>query len=107
VKQGDCSAGSSWSAAAGALLLSEIVYEVSYYLKGRDTVSCSFVVETADLAEMLAVAYAECVHIVGRHDLALLPVFGSRFAVVTSRQCVGTVGFRRIGATCRTSAGCV
>ena len=72
MKQGDCSAGSSWSAAAGALLLSEIVYEVSYYLKGRDTVSGSFVVETADLAEVLLVAYAECVHIVGTHELAAL-----------------------------------
>ena len=95
---------------AGSLLLSEIVYEVSYYLKGPGPVSLSgsFVVETADLAEVLAVVYAECARIVGRHDLTFLgPIFGSRFAVITSRKCLGTVGFRRIGGTCRTPADCL
>lgn len=93
---------------AGVVLLSEIVYEVSYYLKGRDTVSGSFVLETADFAEVVLVAYAECARIVGRHDLTLMgPVFGSRFAVITSRKCLGTVGFRRIGGACRTPAGYV
>jgi len=83
------------------------MYEVSYYLKGRDTVSGSFVVETADLAEVVLLTYAECARIVGRHDLTLMPAFSGMCAVVTSNCCVGTVGFRRIGGTCRTPAGCL
>ena len=106
---GDPHGSGSWlcTAAAGSFLLSEIVYEVSYYFKGRVTVSTHFVLETADFAEVVLVTYAECARVVGRRDLALLPAFGSRFAVVTSRKCLGTVGFRQIGGTCRTPADCL
>jgi len=84
------------------------MYEVSYYLEAPQLVSRSFVLETADFAEVVLVTYAECARIVGRHDLTLMgPVFGSRFAVITSRKCLGTVGFRRIRVTSRMPADCL
>jgi len=82
------------------------MYEVSFFLKTSDTTNLtdSFVLETANFAEVVAVTYAEIARVVGRPDLSLLPAFDSRFAIVTPTDYVGTVGFRRIGMTSRMPA---